>query len=164
MRGDEDVANTSTDVGNDVVEEIGVVETRDEEVAEAVVDDIVKVVVSDKVSKAVVKSEEEVLSEFKDSKDKDYRESSEDVAGDSEGSSSEVEFDRSDDRDYKESSRVVDDDKEGRLSDVSVNRSDNGIQSSGVVDDDDEEVIAIRPVDSRDSNPNQKRMARKRKV
>lgn len=164
LRGDEDVANTSTDVGNDVVEEIGVVETRDEEVAEAVVDDVVEVVVSDEVSEAVVESDEEVFSEFEDSGDEDYRESSEDVAGDGEGSSSEVEFDGSDDGDYKESSGVVDDDEEGRLSDVGVDRSDDGIQSSGVVDDDDEEVIAIRPVDSRDSNPNQKRMARKRKV
>lgn len=164
LRDDEGVVDASTDIENDKVGEIGVVETRDEEVGKAIVAEVVEVVVDEEASEEVVDDGREVFSKFEDSGDEDYRESSEDVVSDGEGGSSEVEVDGSDDEDYEESSGVAEDDEEEGLSDVGVDQSDNGFESSVVVDDDEEEVIAIRLVDSRDSNPQRKGRIRKRKM
>jgi hypothetical protein len=163
LREDEGVVDASIDVEDDKVEEIGEVETRDEEVAEAVVNKVVEVVVDEGVE-AVVDDEEEVFSAFDDSGDEDYKESSEDGVEDGEGGSSEVEVNRSDDEEYEESSGAANDDKEEGLSEVDVDQSGDGVQSSGVPDDDEEEVITIRSVESRDNNPSRKWKARKRKL
>ncbi|KAF8861416.1 hypothetical protein BDZ45DRAFT_723822 [Acephala macrosclerotiorum] len=158
LREDESVVDASIDVEDDKVEKIGEVKTRDEEIAEAVVNKVV-----DKSVEAVVDNEEEVFSAFDDSGDEDYKESSEDGVEDGEGGSSEVEINRSNDEEY-ESSGVADDDEEKGLSEVDIDQSDNSVQSSGVADDDEEEVIAIRSVEGRNSNPSRKWKARKRKL
>ncbi|KAH6663547.1 hypothetical protein B0J14DRAFT_707094 [Halenospora varia] len=123
LRDDEGAVDASTNIENDKVRGIGVVKTRDEEVGEAIVGKVV--VVDEEVSEEVVDDGGEVFSEFEDSGDKDYRESSEDVVSDGEGGSSKVEVDGSDDEDYKESSGVADDNEEEGLSDVGVNKSDD---------------------------------------
>jgi hypothetical protein len=160
-REDRGVVDTSIDVENDEVGESGEVEIRDVEVAEAV-NKGVEAVVDDEVGEEVVDGDEEVFSEYEDSGDEDYRESSEDVVDDGRGGSDEAEVDRSDDEDYEESSSVADDEEEG-LSGVSVDNSDaDRFQSNGVADDD--KAIAIWPVESRDGNAGRQRRARKRKT
>ena len=134
-RGDEDVADTSTDRGSGAVKEAIVMDAGDGEVAEAVVDK--------EISEVVVDDGEEVLSDFEDSGDEDYRESSE------------VAADQSDDEDYEESSGVAENDDEG-LSEVRVDRSDDEDGSSRVADDDGE-VIAVRPGQSKGSNPRKRK-------
>ena len=111
------------------------IDAGDGEVAEAVVDK--------EISEVVVDDSEEVLSDFEDSRDKDYRESSE------------VTADQSDDEDYKESSGVAENNDEG-LSEVRVNRSNNEDRSSRVADDDGE-VIIVRPGQSKGSNPRKRK-------
>jgi hypothetical protein len=123
LREGDDVADAITDRGNDVVEEIDVIEYRDEEVAEAVVEvveavvEVVEAVVKvvEAVVEAFVDNNKEVFSEFKDSGDEDYTESSEDIVSDSEGGLSEVDVDRSNDEDYEESSGVIDNNEEERI-------------------------------------------------
>lgn len=92
VRDEEGVVDTSTDVENYEVEEIGVVKARDEEVARVDVNEVVEVVVDEGVSDnevgETVVNDEEVFSAFDDSGDEDYRESSEDVGEDAEGGSS----------------------------------------------------------------------------
>jgi hypothetical protein len=139
-----------------------------EEVPEAVVNKVIEVVVNEgleavvggEVGEEVVDDDEEVFSAFDNSGDEDYRESSEDVVGEGEGGSSEVEVDGSDDEDYEESSGVVDVDEEEGSSEVDVDRSNNGVQSSAVADDDE----VVMPVDHRDGNPSRKWRAGKRKM
>jgi hypothetical protein len=162
LRDDEGVVDASADAENDEVEEIGAVEHREGEVTGAVVDEVVEVVVDEGVE-AVVDDEEEVFSAFDDSGDEDYRESSEDVVEDSEGSS-EAGVDRSDNEEYTESSGEADDDEEEGSSEVEVERGDSGVKSSRVADDDREEVIEIRRVKSRVSNPSRARRAGKRRM
>lgn len=100
LRGDKGVVDASTEVEDDEVVEISVVEARD---------DIEGVVSDDTVIEAVGDDHEEVFSNFDDSEDADYEESSQGKVSDDEkgGSSSEVEVEESDD----ESFTVVGDDR-----------------------------------------------------
>ncbi|KAH6722779.1 hypothetical protein BKA61DRAFT_569286 [Leptodontidium sp. MPI-SDFR-AT-0119] len=144
------------------VKEINVGESRDKEgggevrneVIKKVVNEGIKVVINNQVREEVVDNKGKVFSAFDDSRDEDYRESSEDIIEDSEGDLSEVKVDGSNDRDYKESSRVADDYEGEGSSEIEVSKSNDGVQSSRVADDDEGKVI--RPVNCTDSSPSRK--------
>ena len=127
LRDGEGIVNASTDIENDKVKEISIVEIRDKEVAGVIVNKVIKVVIN-KGIKVVVNNKEEVFSAFNDSGDKDYRESSKDVIEDGEGGLSEVKVNRSDNEEYKESNREANDNEGEGLSEVEVERgNDNGV-------------------------------------
>jgi hypothetical protein len=101
-----------------------------------------------------------VLSEFEDSADGDYRESSADASAHRIASSSEGEEDRWDDREYKESSWGTNENEGPFGSDVDENiRADN---SSRVVSDDDDETV--RSIMHSVGHPKREERVRKRKV
>jgi hypothetical protein len=105
-----------------------------------------------------VDGDEEVFSDFEDSGDEDYRESSADVGGseDEAGFSEvEVEVDGSDDDDYKESSGEAEDSEEEGPSVVEVDTGDGEDRSSQCTDDDDDEEVV-------DSSP-ERRVRKRRK-
>jgi transcription elongation factor Elf1 len=156
LKEGEDVADINTDGMDKVV----VIEARDEEVAEEVVNErVVEVIVIDDeegLGEPVnVDGDEEVFSDFEDSGDEDYRESSADVGGgDDERGLSGVVVDSSDDEDYEVSSGVTDDDEADRLSMIEVDSGDDGDGSSAFTGDGVQEVDVIA-VCSMDSSPAQ---------
>lgn len=152
LRGDEGGVDASTHVEEDACEAISVVEARDE---------IKGVISGDTVIEAVVDDHEEVFSDFDDSEDADYKESSQgDVSDDKErGVASEVQVDESDDEGFTvvcDDRNTVDEDGVGiviREGEESASRK--GLRGNdGVIEDStgagDDEVEAMRVVEVRD--------------
>jgi hypothetical protein len=107
----ENVVDTRADGVHDEVEEIVVLDPRHEEVSEGGQGVVTDVLGDDKVIEVVIDDSEEALSDFDDSDDADYEESTPGGCSDNEerGDLSEVEVDESDDEDVT----VASDDSEG---------------------------------------------------
>jgi hypothetical protein len=169
LKEGEDVADINTNgVGKAVV-----IKARDGEAAEVIHERVVEVIVIDDdegLGEPVdIDGDKEVFSDFEDSSDEDYRESSADVGGsEDEGGFSEVEVDGSDDDDYKASSGEAEDSEEEGSSMVEADTGDSEDRSSQYTNDDDEEevvdLVAARSVGTAVSNSRPERRVRKRRI